>query len=126
MKLKKGITLLEETEGSGEPVQRQQYYVLAIRLRLNQGDIVPSPNQCLSHSVDTHNNVTTDGVFHHRVRINRETLIPGIFYAVDGMRVRGYRKVTISPHLAYGEQGIPGIIPPQAVITAEITVVEAT
>ena len=124
MKLKKGITLLSEKEGSGELVQRQQHYVLAIRLQLNHGEVIQTPNRCLSHSVDERNQVNDEGYFNHRVRINRETLIAGIFYTVDTMRVGGYRKVTISPHLAYGEQGIPGIIPPQAVITAEIHVIE--
>ena len=41
------------------------------------------------------------------------------------MKVGGYRKVTISPHLAYGEKGIPGIIPQNAKLTAEIKVLRA-
>jgi len=32
------------------------------------------------------------------------------------------RKVVIGPHLAHGEEGIPGVIPPDAKITAEIKV----
>jgi FK506-binding nuclear protein len=47
-----------------------------------------------------------------------------MFYAVQGMNVGGYRKVTISAHLAYGEKGIPDIIPPNAKLTVEIKVIE--
>ena len=38
------------------------------------------------------------------------------------MRVGGYRKVVIAPHLAYREKGIPAVIPPNAKLTVEITV----
>ena len=69
--------------------------------------------------------VRDDGFFEHRVRIDRANLISGIFYAVQGMRVKGYRKIIISPHLGYGERGIPGIIPKNAKLTVEIEVLQA-
>ena len=124
MNLKKGIKLIEETEGTGNHVQRQRYYLLAIRLTLNNGDVVKVPDRCLSHSIDQHLKVYDDGFFEHRVRIDRENLIPGIFYSVPGMRVNGYRKVVISPHLGYGERGIPGVIPKNAKLIAEIKVLQ--
>ena len=62
--------------------------------------------------------------FEHRVRIDRENLIPGIFYSVQGMKVKGYRKVIISPHLGYGERGIPDVIPKNAKLTVEIKVLQ--
>ena len=124
MKLKKGIELIEETEGTGNYVRRQKYYILAIRLTLNRGDVVTVPNQCLSHSIDRHLKVYDDGFFEHRVRIDLENLISGIFYSVQGMRVKGYRKVIISPHLGYKKRGIPGIIPENAKLIAEIKVLQ--
>ncbi|MCP4386754.1 MAG: FKBP-type peptidyl-prolyl cis-trans isomerase [Gammaproteobacteria bacterium] len=54
------------------------------------------------------------------LRIDRENLIAGIFKGIEGMRIGGRRKLKISPHLAYGEAGISGRIPPEAVIIAEI------
>ncbi|MGB3917962.1 MAG: FKBP-type peptidyl-prolyl cis-trans isomerase [Thiothrix litoralis] len=36
------------------------------------------------------------------------------------MRVGGTRKVKISPHLAYQQTGVPGIIPANAVLIYEI------
>jgi hypothetical protein len=58
------------------------------------------------------------------VRIDRRSLVNGLFYGVEGMRVGGMRRVEMAPHLAYGERGVPGIVPPNAVITAEIMVLE--
>ena len=122
MWLKKGVKLLEETEGDGPEVQRQRNYILAIRVALNQGEIVTTPDKCISHSWDDNRKVHEDGFFEHRTRIDRENLIAGIFYAVQGMKVGGTRKVAISPHLAYGEKGIPGVIPENAKLTVEIKV----
>lgn len=123
MKLKKGIKLLEEKEGSGSFVQRQSYYLLSIRISLNKGEIITTPNQCLSHTVDKNIELYENGFFKYLARIDRESLIDGIFYTVEGMKVGGYRKVAISPHLAYREKGIPGVIPENAKINAEIYVI---
>jgi hypothetical protein len=120
MPIRKGIKLLEETEGDGDVVQRQRYYLLSIRFTLNKGDIVPTPP--LSFLLDINQKLHEDGFFDHCTRINRDWLRPGLFYAVQGMRVGGYRKVSISPHLAYGENGLPGVIPPNARLIAEIKV----
>ena len=56
------------------------------------------------------------------VRIDRVFLINGLFYGVEGMCVGGTRRLRISPQLGYGEKGIPGVIPPNSVLTAEITI----
>jgi FKBP-type peptidyl-prolyl cis-trans isomerase len=52
--------------------------------------------------------------------VGGRVLIPGIEYAVEGIRVGGTRKVKISPHLAYQQTGVPGIIPANAVLIYEI------
>ncbi len=124
MWLRKGVKLLEETVGDGSPVGRQHWYVLAIRITLSRGDVVRHPEKCLSHQMDENCKVQGDGFFQHRVRIDRENLVGGMFYAVLGMRVGGYRKVTIASHLAYRDKGIPDVIPPNAKLTAEIKVLE--
>jgi predicted DNA-binding transcriptional regulator AlpA len=122
MLIRKGVKLLEEQEGHGDVVQRQREYVLSIRLTLNRGEAInPLP---LSYGSDSRQGLREDGFFEHRTYIRRDSLIPGLFYTVQGMRVGGYRKVAISPHLAYGDKGIPDTIPPNAVVIAEIRVVE--
>ena len=124
MNIKKGVKLLDEIKGDGSIVQRLHHYILAIRIQLNKGDIVATPDRCLSRTVDEVTRVHPDGFFEHRVRIDRENLIAGVFYAVQGMRVGGYRKVAISPHLAYGEKGIADVIPPNAKLIVEIKVIK--
>jgi FKBP-type peptidyl-prolyl cis-trans isomerase len=59
------------------------------------------------------------------VRIDRRSLVSGLFYGVDGMRVGGTRRLEIAPYLGYGDRGVPGVIPPGAVLTAEITILSA-
>jgi FKBP-type peptidyl-prolyl cis-trans isomerase len=58
------------------------------------------------------------------VRLDREFLINGLFYGIEGMRIGGTRKLKISPHLAYGEKGIPDTIPSNAVLIFEVTILE--
>jgi FKBP-type peptidyl-prolyl cis-trans isomerase len=50
---------------------------------------------------------------------SRQTMA-GIEHALMGMKAGGYRKVRISPHLAYREKGLSNLIPPQAVLTVEV------
>ena len=59
------------------------------------------------------------------VRVDRRSLVSGLFNGVEGMRVGGTRRLEIAPHLAYGDRGVPGVIPSNAVLTAEITILEA-
>ena len=54
------------------------------------------------------------------VRLGRREVMAGVEHALIGMKVGGYRKVRISPHLAYRDKGIPDLIPPHAVLVAEI------
>ena len=56
----------------------------------------------------------------HCIVLGRCQAIAGIEHALVGMQPGGYRKVRISPHLAYREKGVPGLIPPDAVLTVEL------
>ena len=120
MLIRKGIKLPEETEGSGDPVQRQHYYMLSIRLTLNKGEIVPSAPSSFLPGINQRD--CGNGFYDLCTRINRSWLPAGLFHTVLGMRIGGRRKVAISPHLAYGQKGIPDVIPPNAKLIAEIRV----
>ena len=58
------------------------------------------------------------------MRIDRRSLINGLFYGVEGMRIGGTRRLEIAPHMAYGDRGVPDRIPPGAMLIAEITFLE--
>jgi hypothetical protein len=120
--IRKGVRLIVETTGSGDPVVLHQHYIVEIRMTLSRGEVVRSPSRCLNHVVNEILQEKEDGFFRHQIRIDRENLVAGIFYAIQGMRVGGTRQVEIAPHLAYGKRGVPGVIPENAKLAVEIHV----
>ena len=121
-RLRSGLTLLADIPGAGEPVRRQHRYRIRLRLWLNKGQAVrwqaawgPVGVARLDDNGET---LITE------VRIDRRSLVSGLFYGVEGMRVGGTRRLEIAPHLAYGDRGVPGVIPPGALLVAEITILE--
>ena len=117
-----GVKLLEDEPGTGAAVKRQRVYRVRLNLSLNQGEPVrwEQPWGLIDRAYleDGGATLVTD------LRIDRENLFAGLFQGIDGMRIGGRRKLKISPHLAYGERGIPGKIPPDAVIIADIEIIE--
>jgi uncharacterized protein len=122
-RLRSGLTLLADIPGTGEPVRRQYNYRIRLRLWLNKGEAVrwqtPWGPVGVARLEDDGKTLITE------VRIDRRSLVNGLFYGVEGMQVGGMRRLEIAPHLAYGDRGVPGIIPAGAVLTAEITIVGA-
>jgi hypothetical protein len=122
-RLRSGLTLLEDIPGTGAPVLRQHNY--QIRLRLWLSNRQPVRWQHASGPVGA-SRLEDDGeTLVTEVRIDRHSLVNGLFYGVQGMRVGGTRRLEIAPHLAYGRQGVPGVIQAGARLTAEITILAA-
>lgn len=53
-----------------------------------------------------------------------ETALAGLEEGLLGMRERGLRRLRIPPHLAYGERGLEGLVPPDAAVVIEIELLE--
>lgn len=117
-----GIRQLEDRPGGGAPVERRQVYRVRLKMWLNKGEAIrwehPWGMIDRARLEDDGATLVTD------LRVDRENLIAGLFQGIEGMRVGGIRKLRLSPHLAYGEKGIPGKIPADAVIEAEIEIIE--
>jgi len=122
-RLRSGLTLLSDTAGAGDPVRRQQRYRVRLRLWLHKGEAVRWP---IAWGPVGAAKLEDDGeTLVTEIRIDRRSLASGLFYGVEGMRVGGTRRLEIAPHLAYGDRGVPGVIPAGALLTAEITILEA-
>jgi len=50
-----------------------------------------------------------------KFRVGCEQVIPGLDDGVAQLSVGERAKITIPPHLAYGEQGFPGLVPRNSV-----------
>ena len=96
-----GIKVIEEREGTGAPAQKGDTLTFDCAAFLNKGGTV-------------HDRRT------ERLVLGARQAIAGIEYALAGMREGGYRKVRISPHLAYGAAGVEGKVPPNAVLIYEL------
>ena len=51
-------------------------------------------------------------------------VIPGWDEGVVGMQVGGVRRLTVPPQLGYGEKGAGSVIPPNAILSFEIELLE--
>lgn len=121
MKRLSGLKLLEEREGEGRSAQKGDRVVYNSRLFLNKGDEVPLNAKQVQHLPQDMIRVEAGVTFvDHKTMLGSRQTMGGVEYALIGMKAGGYRKVRISPHLAYRDKGIPDLIPPNAVLICEI------
>ncbi|MEO0458821.1 MAG: FKBP-type peptidyl-prolyl cis-trans isomerase [Cyanobacteria bacterium P01_A01_bin.114] len=101
--MKPGIKILNEEQGSGAKIGAKDCVTLVHSCYLSKGDpLYESRFETLA--------------------INDRKIIAGLRYGLEGMRVGGQRRFQASPHLCYGEAGVPYEIPPNAVLIFEVTV----
>jgi hypothetical protein len=119
-RLRSGLTLLLDIPGTGGPVRRHHNYMIRLRLWLHRGDPVRwQPPGVVEVRVEDNGETLIS-----EMRIDRSSMMNGLFYGIDGMCVGGTRRLEIAPHLAYGEKGVPGMIPENAMIIAEVTILD--
>lgn len=116
-----GLQLLEEQEGEGRAAQRGDHVIYNSRTFLNKGDEVRiQEEQIRSLPKEVLRVVGNVTLIDHRTRLGRRQTVAGVEHTLIGMKVGGYRKVRISPHLAYRDRGVPGFIPADAVLVVEV------
>ena len=121
MRLQNGIELLDEREGGGAAAQKGDRVVYNLKLFLNRGDEVPLNERQAEHLPATMLRTVNGRRFvDHETTLGRRQAIAGIERSLIGMKTAGYRKVRLSPHLAYREQGLMDLIPPNAVLIVEL------
>jgi FKBP-type peptidyl-prolyl cis-trans isomerase len=122
MRLPAGLELIEDHEGFGKLAERGDRVTYNVRIFLNRGDEVPL-NETQALAGLPQDTLRVEGrrvLIDHKTVLGQREVVAGIERALLGMKPGGHRKVRVGPHLAYGKDGIPGLIPPNAVLTVEI------
>jgi len=96
-----GLEIEEKKVGSGASAERGDTVTVRYTGYLNRGDVFLA---------ETTANIT----------LGERRAIAGFERGVEGMRIGGIRRIRVSPHLAYREAGIPGVVPPNAVLIFEV------
>ena len=103
--MRKGIQIETDEVGSGAIALKDSTVRIRYDLSLSKGDVVQK-------GID----LTFD--------LFRRHVIAGLRYGVEGMRVGGRRRFRVSPHLAYGEGGVPEKIPANAALVFDVELLE--
>ncbi|MGI9477747.1 MAG: FKBP-type peptidyl-prolyl cis-trans isomerase [Hyphomicrobiaceae bacterium] len=106
MELTPGLDVQEEHTGHGPAAQAGDAVRYDCRILLNRGDEVA---------------MAQSG---HETILGKRRVIAGIERALTGMQAGGFRKVRVSPHLAYGDTGVPNAVPPSAVLVISLWLTE--
>jgi hypothetical protein len=121
MKRLSGLKLLDEREGEGQPAQRGDHVIYNCRIFLNRGGAVLLNAKQAEHLPKDMIRVVEGETFvDHKTALGSRQTIAGVEQALIGMKAGGYRRVRVSPHLAYRNKGVPGFIPADAVLVVEL------
>jgi FKBP-type peptidyl-prolyl cis-trans isomerase len=121
MKRISGLKLLDEREGDGPSAQKGDRVMFQMRLFQNKGDEIPLNETQAKHLPKEMIRVVDGMTFVDRtIVLGQREAIAGVEHTLMGMKAGGYRKVRISPHLAYRDKGIPDLVPPDAVLIVEL------
>lgn len=99
--MRPGIKIESETIGDGREANRGDTVTVSYDLALNRGDVV--------QSIDSLNFI-----------LGKREVVAALEYGVEGMRVGGRRRFRAGPHLAYRDEGVDGVVPPNAVLIFDL------
>ena len=113
MKIQAGIKLLKEIEGYGNPIGDSDSFDAVLKFYRNKGDplefetVLQDPVPYVDDSTGVSRIAWSAPKMHrsnivierYRMLARQADVLPGIYYAVLGMKTMGYRSVAIPPHL---------------------------
>ncbi|MDH3637404.1 MAG: FKBP-type peptidyl-prolyl cis-trans isomerase [Gammaproteobacteria bacterium] len=120
----KGIKLLSDIPGEGHMAAKGDVVTYNARFFLRKGDEVTHDAQ----SIDLyrpHLNIRTIGgieLIDHTTTLGKRQPIAGVEKSLYGMQPGGFREVLVNPHLGYGETGLAGLIPANAILRIQLWV----
>ncbi len=104
-----GIHITEAEIGTGNVAEQDSCVIVNVRGELNRGEVFLD---------------TFQGKNPMRIELKKRDCIAGLRYGIVGMRVGGHRKITVSPHLGYGAEGLLDKIPANAVLRFDVELLE--
>jgi hypothetical protein len=107
--MQSGVKIVDPIVGTGLTAEHDSQVMIHVRGVLNRDDVF----------LDTRQNNSP-----MRVELRNRDCITGLRYGIIGMRVGGRRELVVSPHLGYGLEGLPGKVPPNAVLHFEVELLE--
>jgi FKBP-type peptidyl-prolyl cis-trans isomerase len=100
-KLRAGLRWEADEPGKGPAARRGDRVTVAYSLSLNRGEVVQT-------------------VESYSFTLGRRQVVAALDYGVEGMRVGGRRRFRAGSHLAYRDEGVPGVVPPGAVLIFDV------
>ncbi len=101
----KGVKIKNDIPGNGREACRGDVVVVNLRMFLSKGDEVTAQYTDSPRTV---------------IDLGKRETIAGIRYGIEGMRAGGKRTFIVSPHLAYGDEGLGEWIPPHAALRCDV------
>jgi peptidylprolyl isomerase len=104
-----GLIMEDIVEGSGHEVIAGDVIQVHYRGTLEDGSVFDSSYE-------------KEAPFQTQIGVGQ--VIKGWDIGMEGMKVGGKRMLTIPPHLGYGEAGVPGVIPANAILQFEVELID--
>lgn len=123
-RIAKGIDLVCDVPGDGPVAEKGSEVTYNARLFLRKGEEVTHDARSIA-SYRTRLNIRTIGgveLIDHTTVLGRRQPIAGVEKSLFGMRPGGFREVLAGAHLCYGNNGIEGVIPPNAMLRIKLWV----